>query len=86
MIRVALPLAVFGLFCLMAAAQAQSDLEIYAKACSEAVGTIPDFSCADGTVVPVTVDGAPIKPAPQSTCDRPALSRQRRKLRRTMRA
>jgi hypothetical protein len=51
----------------------QSSSDLYAKACREAIGAIPDFSCADGAVVPVTVDGMPVTPAPGQSCDRPAL-------------
>lgn len=67
-IAMAMGLAVCG------AAQGQSNSEIYARACREAVGPIPEFSCADGVSVPVTVDGAPVSaPKPGMDCDRPAL-------------
>jgi len=46
----------------------------YAAACRAEVGPLPDFSCADGVPVPITVDGAPVSDyTPQMTCDRPSL-------------
>ena len=48
----------------------------YVLQCTEEVSQIADFSCGDGVVIPVTVNGAEITPAtfaPQMTCDRPAL-------------
>jgi len=66
--------ACVGLFFgLLVPADAQSTSDVYAKACREAIGAIPDFSCADGAIVPVTVDGQPVTPEPHQTCDRPAL-------------
>jgi hypothetical protein len=54
--------------------EAQTSAQIYAKACREAVGPLPDFSCADGAIVPVTVDGVSVSnPKPGMTCDQPAL-------------
>jgi hypothetical protein len=65
--------AVLSLAILVSPALAQSSSEVYANACREAIGAISDFSCADGVVVPVTVDGKPLEPKPHMTCDRPAL-------------
>lgn len=46
----------------------------YADACQELIGDIPDFSCADGEAVPVTVNGQiPDNYTKDMTCDRPAL-------------
>jgi hypothetical protein len=56
-----------------AAAQPNSPAAAYAKACREAIGPLPDFSCADGVVVPVTADGKNATPVAQMSCDRPAL-------------
>jgi hypothetical protein len=70
------PILRLAFFCLLVAvsdASAQTSSEIYATACREAIGSIPDFSCADGTLVPVTVDGEPKQPTPHMACDRPAL-------------
>jgi hypothetical protein len=71
--RLALSLAILSLLALCAGAGAQASRQVYAKACREAVGAIPDFSCADGVVVPITVDGQPAQPRPHIDCDRPAL-------------
>lgn len=61
-------------------AGAQSPSEIYAAACQKAIGDIPKFSCGDGIIVPVTVNGQPVTvnapPVPATkgmTCDRPSL-------------
>lgn len=55
-------------------AVAQTPSQAYAEACRAQVGPVPEFSCADGIPVPVTVDGVPVKdPKPQMECDRPAL-------------
>lgn len=52
-------------------AQTYSD---YAFVCSQKVGNIPAFSCADGVEIPVTVNGAvPSAYSPGMTCDRPSL-------------
>lgn len=56
------------------AAAAQSSNERYAEACRTLVGPLPDFSCADGVPVPVTVDGVAVRdPKPDMDCDRPSL-------------
>jgi len=46
----------------------------YAEQCRVEIGDIPAFSCADGAVVPITVNGQPPATyAKDMTCDRPAL-------------
>lgn len=46
----------------------------YANQCRAEVGEVPAFSCADGAVVPVTVNGqTPSSYTKDMTCDRPAL-------------
>jgi hypothetical protein len=48
----------------------------YVLQCVGEVAAIDDFSCGDGEVVPITVDGVEITSAtfePDMTCDRPAL-------------
>ncbi|WP_157935915.1 hypothetical protein [Paracoccus zhejiangensis] len=53
---------------------AQTSHQAYAAQCREAIGDLPDFSCADGVPVPVTQDGQPVTdPVPGMTCDRPSL-------------
>jgi hypothetical protein len=47
--------------------------ELYGEACRKEIGDIPAFSCADGVVVPITVDGQTVPPTKNMTCDRPAL-------------
>src|SRR5215472_12868337 len=54
-------------------ARAQSPTEAYADACRKAIAPIPAFSCADGAIVPITVDGKPAEAKPGLECDRPAL-------------
>jgi hypothetical protein len=55
-------------------AAAQTTSQRYAEACRVLIGPLPEFSCADGVPVPVTVDGVLVKdPKPQMECDRPAL-------------
>lgn len=55
-------------------AVAQSSSQLYAEACRASVGVLPEFSCADGVPVPVTVNGVPVTdPKPQMECDRPSL-------------
>jgi len=61
------------LICAATSASAQTSNAEYAAACREAVGPLPDFSCADGVPVPVTVDGATPVYVPGMTCDRPSL-------------
>jgi hypothetical protein len=51
----------------------QSQRNEYAKACRDAIGPVRAFSCADGAVVPITVNGEPVDPTANQTCDRPAL-------------
>lgn len=49
----------------------QSRLQ-YAEACAVDIGTIPEFHCADGIEVPITVGGVKQStPVPNSACDRP---------------
>jgi len=68
MIRLAIALS---LFALPLSAQTYGE---YALACSADVGDVPAFSCGDGVVIPVTVDGqTPTSYSPGMTCDRPAL-------------
>lgn len=46
----------------------------YAELCAEAIGDIPDFSCAEGVSVPVTLNGLQVTSAnPSRICDRPSL-------------
>ena len=46
----------------------------YANQCRAEVGEIPSFSCKDGEVVPITVNGqTPSQYFTDMTCDRPAL-------------
>lgn len=50
--------------------------EIYVLQCVEQIADIPDFSCGDGEVVPVTVNGQPVTYDTFQAgmdCDRPAL-------------
>lgn len=60
-------------------AQAQTASEdhiAYVLQCIDEVAEIRDFSCGEGEVVPITVDGVEITPdtfEPQMNCDRPAL-------------
>lgn len=55
-------------------AAAQSSSQRYAEACRALVGPLPEFSCADGVPVPITVDGVPVTdPRPLMECDRPSL-------------
>lgn len=54
--------------------QAVNEHIAYAAQCSARVGQLPDFSCSDGALVPVTVNGeVPETYTPNMTCDRPAL-------------
>ncbi|MEM8653334.1 MAG: hypothetical protein AAGF36_01205 [Pseudomonadota bacterium] len=60
----------------MCPAFAETSREIYVSSCTQAVEAIPDFSCADGEIVPVTVNGVVISSAdfkPGMECDRPSL-------------
>lgn len=61
------------LLLLAPAAQAQTSNAEYAAACRAAVGPLPEFSCADGMPVPITVDGVPVTDRAPATCDRPSL-------------
>jgi hypothetical protein len=46
----------------------------YGKMCAAMIGKIRPFSCLEGTIVPITVDGkTPASYRPGMTCDRPAL-------------
>ncbi len=46
----------------------------YAAQCTAQIGPLPDFSCSDGALVPVTVNGeTPEAYTPNMNCDRPAL-------------
>lgn len=47
--------------------------ELYGEACKKEIGDIPAFSCTDGVIVPITVDGKTVPPTKNMTCDRPAL-------------
>lgn len=50
------------------------DYVAYATQCVDEIGEIPAFSCADGVIIPVTVNGqTPMSFAPGMTCDRPSL-------------
>lgn len=63
-----------ALVVLAGAAQAQDSRRDYAAQCAAMVGTIPDFSCGDGVVVPVTVGGeVPAEYTKDMLCDRPGL-------------
>lgn len=50
-----------------------SNTAAYATACRVAIGKIPAFSCADGALIPITANGAPVDGKPGLECDRPAL-------------
>ena len=50
---------------------AQSTTAIYGEACRAQVGEVPSFSCKDGVVVPITVDGAAATRT--AVCDHPGL-------------
>lgn len=53
---------------------AQTSNRIYADQCVQAIGTLPDFSCAAGTPIPITQDRLPVEnPVPGMDCDRPSL-------------
>lgn len=45
----------------------------YAAQCRAEVGALPDFDCAGGVPVPVTVDGIVVEDRAPAECDRPAL-------------
>lgn len=63
-----------GLFISCGPAFGEDSRQTYAAQCQAMVGTIPDFSCADGAVVPVTIGGVePAKFTKDMLCDRPAL-------------
>ncbi|NQW49978.1 MAG: hypothetical protein HQ465_01935 [Rhodospirillales bacterium] len=51
----------------------QTRSEVYAAACRQAIGDIPSFSCGNGVIVPITVDGSPAPATKGMNCDRPAL-------------
>jgi hypothetical protein len=67
--------ALIAVLVLMAAPGfAQTSNAEYAEECREAVGPLPDFTCADGVPVAITVDGHPVETyQPGMTCDRPSL-------------
>lgn len=66
-------LLTIGVFFLRAQADGD-DPTRYAEMCEAQIAPLPAFDCADGTVVPITVDGkTPRKFTPHMTCDRPAL-------------
>jgi hypothetical protein len=51
-----------------------SEHQFYAAQCREQIGELATFSCADGAVVPITVNGeTPHSYVPDMQCDRPAL-------------
>lgn len=63
-----------ALMCCGSVAFAQDSRQDYAAQCAAAVGTIPEFSCAEGDVVPITVNGqTPTTYTPNMLCDKPAL-------------
>jgi hypothetical protein len=64
---------IFAIVHTVCPARAQSAAEAYANACRKAIGPIPAFSCADGAIVPITVNGKPAEAKPGLECDRPAL-------------
>lgn len=70
MIRLALVLALLGHAAPLAA---QGSAQLYGETCAAEVAAIPSFDCADGAVVPVTVDGLPVTDHAPASCDRPAL-------------
>ena len=46
----------------------------YGKMCADAIASIPAFSCLDGEVIPITVNGsAPATYTPNMDCDKPPL-------------
>lgn len=68
-----LPMLVLGVLSSATPAQGDSFAE-YATRCRTEIGKIPAFSCADGVVVPITVNGkTPTVYTKNMTCDRPAL-------------
>jgi len=42
----------------------------YGRACAEKLGKIPSFSCFDGKIIPITVDGVEVNKATEK-CDKP---------------
>jgi len=71
----ALVAAILAIFC-ASGAVAETSREAYVKMCISAIEEIPDFSCADGQTVPVTVNGQPVTSAEfkkDMRCDRPSL-------------
>lgn len=64
---------VLAVVALAAPAGAQTTMEVYGESCTEAIGPVPEFDCADGVAVPVTIDGTPVTDRAPATCDRPAL-------------
>lgn len=65
--------AAAGFASLMHSARAQSSNAVYGEACAAAIEPIPSFDCADGVMVPVTVDGVEITDKAPEVCDRPGL-------------
>lgn len=59
---------------LLAAPAIADEAQDYAAACRAEIGDIPAFSCEDGTIIPVTVNGQePYEYTPDMTCDLPSL-------------
>jgi hypothetical protein len=50
--------------------QTQQTLVDYAASCAAEMGRVPAFSCFDGALIPITVNGVP-QTTPVSTCDKP---------------
>jgi hypothetical protein len=76
-------LAAFGLAlaaALLAAGLSRGDkqdpsLREYAEECERRIAALPEFDCAGGALVPITVDGGKVPPryTPAMSCDRPSL-------------
>ncbi len=59
---------------LLAAPALADEAQDYAAACRGEIGDIPAFSCADATIIPITVDGQePYDYSKDMTCDLPSL-------------
>jgi len=53
---------------------AHSEFESYAASCAAQVAPIPPINCADGALVPITINGQPpASYSPDMACDNPAL-------------
>lgn len=65
--------ALLALLLPAAASALEDDVVAYGKACAERIAEAPPFSCLDGDIVPITVNGEiPAEYTPHMACDRPA--------------